>query len=58
MGEANDTIIASHDIVAADSYAATLFGMTGTDVPIVHAGARRGLGTMDLSSIKIKEIAV
>jgi len=51
-----DTIIASHDIVAADSYAATLFGKTGRDVPIVYAGARRGLGTMDLSSIKIKEI--
>jgi uncharacterized protein (DUF362 family) len=53
-----DTIIASHDIVAADSYAATLFGKTGRDVPIVYAGAKRGLGTMDLSSIKIKEIAV
>ncbi len=52
------TIIASHDIVAADSYGATLFGMTGDDLPIVRGGARRGLGTMDLSSIKIEEIAV
>jgi uncharacterized protein (DUF362 family) len=52
-----NTIIASHDIVAADSYAATLFGKTALDVPIVHAGAKRGLGTMDLSSIKIEEIA-
>jgi uncharacterized protein (DUF362 family) len=51
-----NTIIASHDIVAADSYAATLFGKTARDVPIVYAGARRGLGTMDLSSVKIKEI--
>ena len=53
-----DTIIASHDIVAADSYGATLFGKTALDVPIVHAGARRGLGTMDLSSVNIEEIAV
>ncbi len=52
-----NTIIASHDIVAADSYGATLFGKTALDLPIVHAGARRGLGTMDLKSIKIEEIA-
>jgi uncharacterized protein (DUF362 family) len=52
-----NTVIASHDIVAADSYAATLFGKTARDVPIVYAGARRGLGTMDLSSIKVEEIA-
>lgn len=51
-----NTIIASHDIVAADSYGATLFGMTGNDLPIVRGGARRGLGTTDLSSIKIEEI--
>jgi len=53
-----NAVIASHDVVAADSYAATLFGKTALDVPIVRAGARRGLGTMDLSSIKIEEIAV
>jgi uncharacterized protein (DUF362 family) len=53
-----NTVIASHDIVAADSYAATLFGKTARDVPIVYAGARRGLGTMDLSGIKIAEISV
>jgi uncharacterized protein (DUF362 family) len=53
-----NTIIASHDIVAADSYGATLFGKTALDLPIVRAGARRGLGTMDLASIKIEEIAV
>lgn len=52
-----NTIIASHDIVAADSFGATLFGKTALDLPIVHAGARRGLGTMDLKNIKIEEIA-
>jgi uncharacterized protein (DUF362 family) len=53
-----NTVIASHDIVAADSYGATLFGKTGDDLPIVRGGAKRGLGIMDLSSIKIEEIAV
>jgi uncharacterized protein (DUF362 family) len=52
-----NTVIASHDVVAADSYGATLFGKTALDLPIVRAGAKRGLGTMDLSSIKIDEIA-
>ncbi len=52
------TVIASHDIVAADSFGATLFGKTSLDLPIVQAGARRGLGTADLSAIKIEEIAV
>ena len=53
-----NTVIASHDVVAADSYAATLFSKTARDIPIVYAGARRGLGAMDLTSIKIEEIAV
>lgn len=52
-----DTIIASHDLVAADAYGATLFGKTGADVPYIQAGAEMGLGTMDLSSIKIEEIS-
>jgi len=50
-----NTVIASHDIVAADAYASTLFGKTLPD--IVRAGARRGLGTTDLASVKIEEIA-
>jgi uncharacterized protein (DUF362 family) len=53
-----NTIIASQDIVAADAYGATLFGLTGDDLPIVRAGAQMGLGTMDLKSIKIEEITV
>ena len=53
-----NTIIASHDIIAADSYAATLFGRTGTDIPAIRAGAAMGLGTMDLSSVKVEEINV
>jgi uncharacterized protein (DUF362 family) len=52
------TVIASHDIVAADAFTATLFGLTGADIPAVRAGAQMGLGTMDLSTIEIEEIAV
>jgi uncharacterized protein (DUF362 family) len=53
-----NTVIASHDIVAADAYAATLFGLDGTDIGTVRAGANRGLGTMDMTAIKIEEIPV
>ena len=53
-----NTVIASHDIVAADAYAATLFELTGAQVPYVKAAAEMGLGTLDLESIKIEEIAV
>jgi uncharacterized protein (DUF362 family) len=51
-----DTVIASHDPVAADSYGATLFGLTGADIAYVKAAAEMGLGEMDLSSLKIEEI--
>ena len=51
-----ETVIASHDPVAADSYAATLFGLAGADIPYVKAAAEMGLGEMELSSLKIEEI--
>ena len=51
-----DTVIASHDIVAADAYAATLFDMTGADIAYITAAAEMGLGTLDLGSIKVEEI--
>ncbi|MDD4860169.1 MAG: DUF362 domain-containing protein [Dehalococcoidales bacterium] len=51
-----NTIIAGTDFVAADAYAATLFGLTGADIPIVQTAADMGLGVMDLSKIKITEI--
>lgn len=53
-----NTVIASHDIVAADAYAATLFDLTGSDIAYVKAAADMGLGTMDLSSIKIEELTL
>jgi len=60
-GDLNDvkltnTVIASQDIVAADAYAAALFGLTGADIPAIRAGAQMGLGTMDLSNVNVEEI--
>ena len=52
-----DTVIASHDMVAADAYAATLFGLEGRFISYVQAAADMGLGTLDLGSIKIEEIS-
>jgi uncharacterized protein (DUF362 family) len=53
-----NTVIASHDIVAADAYAATLFDLKGEDIAYVKAAAEMGLGTLDLDAIRIEEIAV
>ena len=53
-----DTIIASPDIVAADAYASTLFGLQPSDLAYVNAGAAMGLGRSDLASLRIEEIAV
>lgn len=53
-----DTIIASRDIVAADSYATTLFGLKPSDILYIVAGAKLGLGNSDLSSLKIEELNI
>jgi uncharacterized protein (DUF362 family) len=51
-----DTIIASADIVAADSYAATLFGYQPDKFDYINKGAQMGLGIKDLSQLRIEEI--
>ena len=51
-----DTIIASPDIVAADSYAATLFGLQPNDLAYIKKGAKMGLGVKNLDQLKIEEI--
>jgi len=53
-----DTVIASRDIVAADAYATTLFGLTGSDIGYIQACADMGLGSMDLSNIDLREISL
>ncbi len=50
---ATETLIASPDIVAADAYAATLFGHRPQEIPTIVAGAARGLGTMDLAKVRL-----
>jgi uncharacterized protein (DUF362 family) len=54
--ERRDTVIASPDIVAADSYAATLFGLGGGDIPYVRAAYDMGLGEMDLERVLIARV--
>ncbi len=51
-------IIASQDMVAADAYATTLFGLTADDIGYIGASAQMGLGTTDLNSIKIAELNI
>ncbi len=51
-----DTVIAGTDQVAIDSYGATLFGMKGSDLGYLRIADQRGMGTMDLSKVKIKKI--
>jgi uncharacterized protein (DUF362 family) len=53
-----DTLIASTDIVSADSFAATLFGFKPADVPYIAAATQMGLGRSDLDNLKIEQIAV
>jgi uncharacterized protein (DUF362 family) len=53
-----DTVIASRDIVAADSYAAALFGLKPEDLAYIVAGTRMGLGRSDLQNISIEEIVL
>ncbi len=53
-----DTVIAGTDAVAADSYAATLFGLDGGDVPYVRAAAQMGLGEIDLDGVDVRRVRV
>lgn len=52
-----DMVAVSHDFVAADAWAATLFNLKGADVPFIKAAAQMGLGTLELNSVKIEEIS-
>jgi uncharacterized protein (DUF362 family) len=53
-----ETVIASEDIVAADAYATTLFGLEGAEISYIRAAAEMGLGTLELDRLEIEEIAV
>jgi len=51
-----DTVIVSQDFVAADSYAATLFGLQPEDIAYIKAASDMGLGRSQLNSLRIEEI--
>ena len=51
-------IIASHDMVAADSFATRLFGLYPGDIPALRCAENMRLGVTDLTSIEIEEISV
>lgn len=51
-----DTLIVSPDIVAADSYATTLFGLQPNDISFIRAASAMGLGISDLGNLRIEEI--
>ncbi|MHB8109524.1 MAG: DUF362 domain-containing protein [Syntrophorhabdaceae bacterium] len=46
-------VLASRDIVAADAYATTLFGMKPGDIATTVTAYKRGLGEMNLNKIKM-----
>jgi uncharacterized protein (DUF362 family) len=50
------TVIASGDVVAADSYACTLFGMTANDVPYIVYGNKAGLGEVDYNKLQMAKV--
>lgn len=49
-------VIASADIVAADAYATTLFGMKPTDIAVTVEAHKRGLGQMNLDKIRVVKV--
>ena len=53
-----DTVIASPDVVAVDSYAASLFGMKPEDLDFIVKGVALGVGRSDLQNLNIQKIAV
>ena len=53
-----DTIIASPDIVAADSYATSLFDLTPADISYIKTAMERGIRRGDLENLKIEEYSL
>jgi uncharacterized protein (DUF362 family) len=46
-------IIACRDIVAADAYATTFFGLNPADISTTVTASKRGMGEMNLSKVKV-----
>jgi len=54
--KAMNTVIAGTDPVAIDSFGATLFNITGKDVPHVLYASQMGLGEIDLKKVKVMRV--
>jgi len=50
------TLIASTDFVAADSYAATLFGRKCLDIPYIRMAGQAGLGQADIQKVTVEKV--
>lgn len=48
-----NTVIASRDIVAADAYATTLFGLKPSDISTTVVASKRGMGEINLSKVRV-----
>lgn len=52
-----NTVIATHDIIAADAYAAkTLFQRKPEEISYIKLGAEMGLGRYDFDNLRIKQV--
>jgi uncharacterized protein (DUF362 family) len=51
-------VVAGVDRVAVDAYCAALWGLKGEDIVMIKRGQEHGLGTCDLTKVKIKETSV
>ncbi len=51
-------VVAGTDVVAVDAYATRFFGKRPQDVPHIVRAAERGLGTIDLAKVVVREESV
>ena len=48
-------VVAGTNVVAVDAYATRIFGARPTDIAYLARAARRGLGTIDLGNVRLRE---
>jgi uncharacterized protein (DUF362 family) len=51
-----DTVVASTDIIAVDTFSTSFFGLKPEDIEMITFGEKSGLGTTDLAKLKISEV--
>jgi uncharacterized protein (DUF362 family) len=51
-------VVAGTDVVAVDAYATRFFNKAPGDIPHIVRAAERGLGTMDLARVLVREESV